>query len=146
MRVRLVVMTACALLCTSCVLPARSFGAYEEKAATTAESVLSAVETTRLALKAALEDKALGAYTTIMFDEAEEAASGATSTLISIQPPDDRSRRLLDEIEPVLNDAVDAITALRVAARGGESDEFRMWLEPLAKASADLNEFVDSHR
>jgi hypothetical protein len=145
MRIRPVVAAACLLLFASCVLPARSFGAYEEKAATTADAVLSAVENARLAIKAAREDRAFAPYVTTLLDEAEQDASGAQGTFGSIQPPDDMSAALSDRLGPLLEHAVKAIGDLREAARGGRMADLARGETPLARASKDLGAFLEAH-
>jgi hypothetical protein len=145
--VRLYRLSAACLLisCAGCVLPARSFGAYEEKSATTAEAVLSAVETARYALQISAQDRATGAYVTVLLDESESGADGAASTLASIQPPDADSRELYDEIEPTLDRAVSVLTDLRVAARGGRLADLPGGESVLGEIADDLNAFVDAH-
>src|SRR5438094_711460 len=52
-------------LCVACVAPARSYGAYESKAATTAGDALSAVETARLAVVAVAKHDAFAPYLSV---------------------------------------------------------------------------------
>ena len=145
MRVRTSVLLCALTLCTSCVLPARSAGAYEEKAATTARAVLSAVEDSRLAISAALRERAFAPSLTVMFGENEGDASSAIDTLGSIQPPDDESQQLFDELDGIVQPAVDALRDLRILARGGKLALVHGDEAALEVASDHLNAFIEAH-
>ena len=145
MRLRVVLAAAALLTCAACVLPARSFGAYEEKAATTAEAVASAVQNANLAVSLAEQRKAYAPYITTLLNESEDDASSAQSTLGSIQPPDDESMALFSKLDPVLEEAVKAITDLRIAARGGRMDDLARGRGPLRDAAAKLDAFLKEH-
>lgn len=130
---------------TACILPARSFSAYEEKAATTTESVLSAVEEARLVIRLARERKGLATYLTTLVDEAEDDAASARSTFESIQPPDDRSLALADALAPFLDTAVAAIEDMRISARAGRLHELPRSGPKLREASTGLQRFLEAH-
>jgi hypothetical protein len=138
-------LLGCLLAFGGCILPARSYGAYEEKAATTAHAVLSAVGVARYAVKMSEENTAFAAFVTTMLDEAEDDASSASSTFDSIQPPDERSQQLSASLEGIVEPAVKAITELRIAARGGHTGEFGEQKASLAKATEDLDVFLKDH-
>jgi hypothetical protein len=57
-------------------------------------------------------------------------ATSVESTFGSVQPPDRASDRLRSELTPVLNDVVDAISGMRIAARRHE------WASLLARSRA----------
>ena len=145
MRGRRILAVAFLLSTGACILPARSFGAYEEKAATTAEAVLSAVEEARLVIRLSAERKGFAAYMTTLIDEAEDDASSAQSTFESIQPPDDSSRALADALAPFLDAAVGAIEDMRVAARSGRLHELPRAHSTLHYASSGLKRFLEEH-
>lgn len=145
MRVRSALAAACLLGMTSCVLPARSFGAYEEKAARTAETVLSAVESTRLAVRAAHEGRGLSAYITTLIAESEDEASSAQSTFASIQPPDSESQKLSEALGAIVEPALRALSQLRIDARGGRTDGLPGADASLRRAAAKLRAFLHSH-
>ncbi|HYU59066.1 MAG TPA: hypothetical protein VEO00_13605, partial [Actinomycetota bacterium] len=67
------------LVIAGCVAPARSFEAYEGKAANAAEAAVSATRTAGLAAQAATRGDAFGPYVSVVMAEAEDAASGAES-------------------------------------------------------------------
>jgi hypothetical protein len=122
--------------------PARTYGKYKGKAVTTAETALSAVETTRLAADAGRRDNAFGPYLGIVVSEAEESVSGVESTFASIQPPDDEADTVKSNLESILNDAVDAVTEVRVAVRRGQFDRLGEVADPLGDVSDELKAFI----
>ncbi len=126
--------------------PARTYGKYESKARTSAKSVLSAVETVRLVSDAAAHGNTFGPYASVLVSEQEEAVSAVQGTFDSIQPPDDRADHLRDDLDAVLNDALDHIGDVRVAVRRGELEGLAKIAQPLADDSAKLNQFLDTHQ
>ena len=146
MRTRLLTATTALLVCAACILPARSFGAFEEKAAATAEAVVSAVQNANLAIALAEQRKAFSPYITTLLDESEDDASSARSTFGSIQPPDDRSIALAETLDAIVEPAVDTLSELRVAARRGRLHELPRARSALAVAAAKLDGFLTTHR
>ena len=125
--------------------PARTFAKYEGKAATTAESALSAVQTARLTARAATRHRLFGPYVGQVLGESEDAVSGLAGTFASIQPPDDEADDLRQELGQLLNDAEDHLSELRVAARRGEIDELREKAVPLEDDAEKLSTFLERH-
>jgi hypothetical protein len=130
---------------SACVAPARSFDAYEGKAADTADSVLSAVETARLAANAAASRDAFAPYLSIVLGDAEGDASSARRLFESIQPPDPRSDRLRAELDRILDRAVDDLSRLRIWVRRGDIGALPRLAEPLAGVSEELDAFSKAH-
>lgn len=125
---------------------ARTFGKYEGKAVTTAESALSNVETVRLAARNAARDRAFGPYVSVVVSDAEEAVGGVQSTFGSIQPPDGDADKLAATLDEILGDALDHVRDVRVAARRGQLAELADVAAPLDKDAAALERFVEDHR
>jgi hypothetical protein len=140
---------ACVAVLAGCtahpVGPARTFGKYEGKATTTAESALSAVQTARLVADAASRGNAFGPYTSSVVSDAEETVAGLSGTFGSIQPPDGRADDLRDELEQLLADALDHVTAVRVAARRGDLPHLKEIAAPLDGDVAKLQAFMKAH-
>ncbi|MDQ1444375.1 MAG: hypothetical protein QOI20_839 [Acidimicrobiaceae bacterium] len=126
--------------------PARSFSKYEGKAVTTAESALSAVETVRLAADTAAKDHAFGPYVSQLVSEIEGSASGVQGTFESIQPPDDQADQLRDELDQILSDVVDHISAVRVAVRRGHLLDLDQVAQDLQDDSKHLSDFAEEHQ
>src|SRR2546421_11167745 len=68
--------------------PARTADDFRHKAKDTAESVLSSVQTARLAARAGTRGDAFAPYVSVVLSESEVGAAGAQSSFESIQPPD----------------------------------------------------------
>jgi hypothetical protein len=133
-----------ALILAACVAPASNFAAYEEDAVNTAEAALSAVETARLTVRIA-DGKAFSPSVTILLEEAEDDAEGAQSTFGSVQPPDERSDRLREQLDRLLAQAVDVLANLRIAARRDELKSLPSIAEPLESLSEQLEAFAAEH-
>jgi hypothetical protein len=144
----------CALLLlltsTACVAhpvgPARTYRKYEGKAVTTADGVLSAVESARLVAKTASKGNAFGPYVGAMASESEEAASGLQGTFDSIQPPDAHSDALRDALDDIIGDALGHLADLRIAVRRGELAGAAKVAAPLNDDADRLQRFIDRHQ
>jgi hypothetical protein len=134
------------VIATACVAPARSFGAYEGKATTTAQDALSAVETVRLAVVAAAKKDAFGPYLSIVISDAEDTATSVQGTFDSVQPPDPRSDRLRQDLDDRLQDAISVLSDLRIAIRRGETRALSSRMDDLTKAANLLRQFHEAHQ
>ena len=132
------------LLQAGCTGLVRDDGVYAAKAGRTAEVVASSLQTARYAVQAAREGKAPGRYVVQLLDEAEEQAGSAQGTFDAIQPPGVRSDELRDELDPVLQDAVEALTELRIQARRGDTARLIEEAEPLPELAERLQRFAEA--
>lgn len=131
---------ALALLMTlsGCMGPSWSETDYEEKVANTAEVARSAVQTARLVVEAAEEDKAPGPYTARALSDAETALDSVATHIGSVQPPGPRSKELRSRVTSLLTDCRTALSDLRIAARDGRFDQLAGLAEPLPQLAARL--------
>ena len=136
---------AIVLLLGACTGPVRSTNVDESKAGATAETVASAVETARLAVDAAGQDKAFGRYLAQVLAEAEEDADAAQGTFDAIQPPDGRADELRDHLDELLSRASDTLTELRIAARRGDTAELAGPAAALAELADRLHTFAEAY-
>jgi hypothetical protein len=125
--------------------PARTFATYEGKAATSAESARSSVETVRLGADAGAEHSGPGPYLSVLISDQEDALAGVEDTFRSIQPPDDDADELGAELGDLLARALDHVTDVRIALRRGQFDSLVEVARPLARDSAALERFVTDH-
>ena len=125
--------------------PARTFGSFEGKAVTTAESALSAVETVRLLATTASEGSSFSSFTAVAVSEQEDALGGLRGTFASIQPPDDESVALRQELTPILDAAFDDVGDVRIEVRRGHLSELDVVAAPLEQVSSNLQSFIDEH-
>ena len=126
--------------------PARTFATYEGKAATTAESALSAVQTARLTARAASRHRLFGPYVGQTLGESEDAVSGLAGTFASIQPPNAAADDLRQELSGLLADAEDHLAKLRIAARRGETAALGDKAAPLDDDATRLEAFLERHQ
>jgi hypothetical protein len=144
-------VAAVALVCLSgaaCVQPvgpARTAEDYEDKATDTAETVLSSVRTASLTIDVAVRDRAFPPYVSVVLSDAEEEASGAASTFGSVQPPGASSDRLRSELQGLLSQADDALSAARIAARRVDTDALAEQGRPLDEIATELDRFLTDH-
>ena len=143
------VALAALLLAGSCtqhpVGPARTFGGYEAKAATTAESARSSVETVRLAAEAGDDHGGFGPYLSVLVSDQEESLAGVGDTFRSIQSPNEDGDALGDELDGLLGSALTHVTEVRTALRRGQLAGLRDVASPLADDSRALERFVEDH-
>ena len=123
--------------------PARTVAKYEGKAATTAKSALSVVETVRLVVRAAAEGKVIGTYVDVVVTDAEESLDGLSGTFGSIQPPAERADRVREALAGILDDALGHVADVRIAARRGDLADVGRVAEPLAHDADVLRHFIE---
>jgi hypothetical protein len=141
---------AVTVLVTSCVShpvgPARTYETYQDKATTTAEAALSAVSTTLLAAQAGADGDAWGPYLSIVVSEQEDALTGVQGTFASVQPPDDRSDALRQQLNDILTPAVDHVAQVRLMVRRGRLDDLATTAQPLNDDQRQLQAFLEGHQ
>ena len=130
---------------TACVGPSRTASDYESKARNTAEQVRSSLETVRLGLDAAAADRATLPYLSRLFGDAEEDAGAAQTAFEAVQPPDAASDEVRAELGGLVDDAVDALAAARIAIRRDDVDAALDGADELAASSEALQAFLDAH-
>ena len=123
--------------------PARTADDFAHKAKDTAESVLSSVETARLAAQVGTRGDAFGPYVSVLLSESETAAGRAQTSFESIQPPDRRSDATRARLTRLLNRSVDVLARLRISARRGELGRLATQAQPLGRLADQLGKFVD---
>ncbi len=142
-----VVLSAATL--TGCVAhpvgSARTSGIYAAKATRSAESALSAVESVRLLAEAVSAGKAFGTYASVSADGQEDLLTKITTTFRSIQPPDETSRQLREELGVLLDRAGAHLAAVRIEIRRGRLTTAADVAAPMAQDAEALNEFVEAH-
>lgn len=134
-----------AAVIVGCVGPAPSFDAYEGKAAASAQSALSAARTASLAVRTARRQRLFRPYISVVVEQAEGDADSIAGQFSSIQPPDDRSDRLRDELQPLLASAADLVALLRIGARRGDLEALTPVIARLDRVTTGLERFAEAH-
>jgi phosphate uptake regulator len=125
---------------------ARNAGIYASKAARSAESALSAVSTVQMVADAASDGKVFGSFASVAIDQQEDAITEIAQLFRSIQPPDDESVELRDELGTMLDAARDHIAAVRIAVRRGDLDQAADVAAPLSDDADQLEAFSEAHK
>ena len=134
---------ALAAALVSCVGPARTSHSYTKKASHSVQDTRSAVETARLAVDAADQDRATGPYLSVLLGQAEDEAGSVQTTFDSVQPPNEAADRLRDDVDSLLSEAVSVLGDLRIAARRGDTGGITERGPALADLSRRLTELED---
>jgi hypothetical protein len=125
----------------SCVAPTRSGGAYEAKAADTAEAVVSAARTVVLTARLAADGRSFGPTVAVTVVDAESDAASARDAFASIQPPDEASDAIRRDLLTHVERAVRVIELVRIAARRHELDRLPAIARPLEPIARTLERF-----
>lgn len=124
----------------------RCFGVHESKGSKTAEAMVSAIETARLAVGAAARDCVYGRYLGQVLAGAEQDATAAQGTFDAIQPPDRRADRLREQLDDLLTPTVSSLADLRIAALLGDFVDLPRLAAPPAELSRRLYDLAQAHR
>ena len=123
--------------------PARTRDDYAHKAKDTAESVLSSVQTARLAARVGTDGDAFGPYVSVMLSESEDAAAKAQGSFDRVQPPDRWSDATRARLGRLLDRSNDALSRLRITARRGELGALARQAQVLQPLAKQLRTFID---
>ena len=126
--------------------PARTRDDYAHKAKDTAESVLSSVQTARLAANAGTDGDAFGPYVSVMLSESEDAAEKAQGSFNRVQPPDHWSDATRERLGRLLDRSNEGLSRLRITARRGELGRLARQAEALRPVAKQLQAFIDDPR
>jgi hypothetical protein len=124
---------------------ARNSGIYAAKATRSAESALSTVESVRLLAEAVSDGKAFGTYASVAVDGQEDALTKIIATFRSIQPPDETSRQLREELGGLLDKARADLAAVRIEIRRGRLGTAADVAAPLVQDAEALNQFAEAN-
>lgn len=136
-----------AVLAAACVGPARTPEVYESKAGQAAAQAVSHLRTALLAVRAGTAGRLPSAYEETVLVASEAGIGSVQTSFDSIQPPHEpASDRLQAELDGLLSDAGDGVTALRIAARRGETDTLEGTARHLLPVADKLETFSKEHR
>jgi uncharacterized protein HemY len=134
------------VLVTGCVSPSTTDRDYQRKAAHSADEVVSAIATARLAADLGGQHRATQAYLSVLIGNAEKDALSVQGTFDSIQPPSKRADSLRDEVDVLLADATAGLAVLRIAVRRGELSQLPELAGSLRSTLTQLRELGDRYR
>ena len=134
------------VVASACVPTARTAGPYRAKAVNTAEAVHSAVASDLLVIEAVRDEHTTAPYVSVATSQAEDDASSSASTFLSIQPPDDTSSDVRDELSDLLDEAQSALADARIAGRAGDKDALLESETKLHEVGDKLEAFQRDHQ
>lgn len=109
-------------LAYACAPTARTAGAYFAHAADAIDAVESTIESDLVLLRGVSRGHTTAAYVSVATSDAEDVASSAASSFLSIQPPGSRSQRVRARVADVFDEATSVLGDARIAARRGDRD------------------------
>jgi hypothetical protein len=118
--------------------------AYEKKAGDAAAEVVSAARTVLLAARLGGDDRTFVPTATVIVEDAEGDASAAVDLFTAAVPPDAASDELRARVLPDMQQAVDVIELVRIAARRGEVASLEQTAVPLQDLASHLDAFATS--
>ena len=123
--------------------PARTRDDYAHKSKDTAESVLSSVQTARLAARVGTRGDAFGPYVSVLLSESDDAVAKAQGSYDRIQPPDAWADATRARLGRLLDRSNELVSRLRITARRGELERLERQAQPLRPLAAQLQRFID---
>jgi hypothetical protein len=123
--------------------PARTRDDFAHKSKDTAESVLSSVQTARLAARVGTRGDAFGPYVSVLLSESDDAVAKAQGSYDRLQPPDAWSDATRARLGRLLDRSNTLVSRLRITARRGELDRLERQARPLRPVVAQLERFID---
>jgi hypothetical protein len=118
---------------TSCVSPAINSEGYRGKVEQSAKTLVGIIGSAQLAAQLELDGKMLSTITDELISEAEQDSQSVSTSLDSVQPPNQESISLRDRADSILQDASSQLSDLRIAERGSDHHAMRETLDDLAK-------------
>jgi hypothetical protein len=125
------------------VSSARTSDDYRHKAKDTAESVLSSVQTARLAARVATRGDAFGPFVSVVLSESDTAVDNAQRVFEGVQPPDTRSDAVRARLGRLTSASGDVVSRLRITARRGELGRLERRARPLRDLATALRRFIE---
>lgn len=142
-RVRvLLAIAVIGLALSGCASPAWSDASYHGKAIRSAQDMGSAVATAQIAGRQYLDGRLSSAAADTIVSDAEQDAQGILSAFGTRQPPGSASQKLLHQFDPLLQQAANNLTDLRIALRADDRTGISRALDDLAAVSPKLKKLA----
>ncbi|GIF48268.1 hypothetical protein DFJ67_3446 [Asanoa ferruginea] len=119
------------------------FHDYRTMTVSAAQSAYGAVATARLAAGARADGRVTAAFARASLADARDALGGAAKNFAAEGPPDERSRKLRDELDPLLREAKAALDGIEEA--DGTPAALRAAADGAAAVSDGLTTFIAVH-
>jgi hypothetical protein len=119
------------------------FHDYRTMTVSAAQAAYGAVATARLTAGARADGKVSAPYARTSLADARDALAGAAQSFAAEGPPDERSRKLRDELDPLLREARTALDGIEEA--DGVPAESRTAADDAATVADGLRQFIAVH-
>lgn len=133
-----------ALAAPGCAGPTVTDGGYRAKTAGALNDISSALATAKLVEQLDQQGRMAFALTDQSISEAESDASDTQSSWATRQPPSDEALKLHDTVEQPMQDAVSALTDLRIAERRDDAAGVADALRAIDKAQREIQEQIQA--
>jgi hypothetical protein len=120
--------------------------AYRTLCVHAAQSALDGLATARLVADEHGEASTLSTTATAMLDDASELLGEAASTLGGVEPPDDASVALRDQVTPLLAEANRVYGDVALARAEGDRAGWHAAVARIAPLEEQLRAFIEGHR
>jgi hypothetical protein len=131
-------VTAVFIALAGCAGPTTTDGGYTAKTAGALGDISSALATAQFAEQLDRQGRMTFALTDESISEAESDASSAQSSWQTRQPPSDAMVRLHDRVQQPMQDAVSALTDLRIAERRNDPAGVATAMTEIGKAQQEI--------
>jgi hypothetical protein len=128
---------------SSCVSPAINAEGYRGKVNQSAQKMAGIIGSAQLAAELDLQGKLLDTVADQTISDAEQDSQSVSTSLGSVQPPDQTSIALRTQADQVLQDASSQLSDLRIAQRRGDQASMRDALDKLARTLAGVQKLQD---
>jgi hypothetical protein len=132
-------LIACLVLSTGCTAPAFNESQYRSKVAKAAEDAVSPIETVRLALGSALDDRLPSNPIDVAVADQEDVLSSVSGTFAGVQPPTEEMVELRKHVLDLLDKAESDVEDARIAYRLGDLAAVRAALDEMAPVAKQLD-------
>jgi hypothetical protein len=119
------------------------FNDYRRTVVQVAEAAYNATRTGWLTGRQKLAGQVFDTFAVAAFDDASKALAGASKQFAEQGPPDERSARLRDELNPLVQDAV---RWLGSAAQAEDDEALRAAVDALGSLADRLRAFVEANQ
>ena len=119
---------------------------YRRTAVQVAQAGLNAVRTAGLTGTADRDGKLVDPYESVVLDDAAGSVASAQRQLAAQAPPDQPTRRMRDQLAPLLSEAASRLGDLTLALSTGDRATTQTQLDALSHLGDRLDDFVTRYR
>ena len=119
---------------------------YRRTAVQAAQAGLNATRTAALTGTAGRDGKVFDPYQSVVLDDAAGSVASAARQLAAQAPPDPATRRMRDQLAPLLSDAAARLGDLDLALTAGDRAATQAQIDALSRLGDQFDDFVTRYR